>query len=170
MITKCFLSSFLERVNYSTFQTAMFQSGAKITCSITWRNFLSQKCSKLCHDSSSISFNKLFFICIWKITKLKLRLHRLSQIPEINLHDIVVLRRYLKSEIMRCVGSFTSWVSQSILLISLWAKSAILWQLQDENIWYTTNIWYHFISDQTIHIKFNSMQTLQYLRLFNYTS
>ena len=31
---------------------------------------------------------------------------------------------------------------------------------------------YHFLSlsDQTIHIKFNSMQTLQYLRLFNDTS
>ena len=172
MITKCFLSSFLERVNYSTFQTAMFQSGAKITCSSTWRNFLSQKRSKLCHDPSNISFHKLFFICIWKITKLKLRLHRLSQIPEINLHDNIVLCKYLKSEIMRCVGSFTSWVSQSILLISLWAKSAILWQLQDENIWYTTNIWYHFISlsDQTIHIKFNSVQALQYLHLFDYTS
>ena len=79
--------------------------------------------SKLCHDP--IHFHKLFFICIWKITKLKLRLHRLSQIPEINLHDNIVLCKYLKSEIMRCVGSFTSWVSQSILLISLWAKSAI---------------------------------------------
>lgn len=137
MIAKCFLSSFLERVNYSTFQTAMFQSEAKITCSSTWRNFLSQKPSKLCHDPSNISFNKLFFICIWKITKLKLRLHRLSQIPEINLHDNIVLCKYLKSEIMRWVGSFTSCDlahskrlrtakdSQSILLISLWAKSAI---------------------------------------------
>ena len=87
--------------------------------------------SKLCHNPSSISFNKLFFICTWKITKLKLRLHRLSQIPEINLHDNVVLCKYLKSEIMRCVGSFTSCDlarskrlrtakdSQSILLISL---------------------------------------------------
>ena len=27
-----------------------------------------------------------------------------------------------------------------------------------------------FPSDQTIHIKFNSMQTLQYLHLFDYTS
>ena len=52
------------------------------------------------------------------------------------------------------------------------SKIGYLMAVTGWKFWYTTNIWYHFISlpDQTIHIKFNSMQTLQYLRLFNYTS
>ena len=39
------------------------------------------------------------------------------------------------------------------------------------NIWHATNTWsrFTFLGDQTIHIKFNCIQSLQYLHLFTYT-
>ena len=110
----------------------MFQSGAKMARSCTWRNFLSQKCSKLCHDPSSISFDRLFYIYIWKITKLKLTTSWSHSGFQRSIGTIMSFCcKYLKSEMIRCVGSFTSCDlarskrlttskdSQSILLISL---------------------------------------------------
>ena len=104
----------------------------------TWRNFLSQKRSKLCHDPSSISFDRLCYICIWKITKLKLTTSWSHSGFQRSIGTIMSFCcKYLKSEMIRCVGSFTSCDlarskrlktskdSQSILLISPGAKSAI---------------------------------------------
>ena len=120
------------------YKTMMFQSGAKMARSCTWRNFLSQKRSKLCHDPSSISFDRPFYICIWKITKLKLTTSWSHSGFQRSIGTIMSFCcKYLKSEMIRCVGSFTSCDlarskrlttskdSQSILLISLGAKSAI---------------------------------------------
>ena len=110
----------------------MFQSGAKMARSCTWRNLLSQKRSKLCHDPSSICFDRLFYICIWKITKLKLTTSWSHSGFQRSIGTIMSFCcKYLKSEMIRCVGSFTSCDlarskrlttskdSQSILLISL---------------------------------------------------
>ena len=43
---------------------------------VVLRICLSQKCSKLCHDRFNIPLNRLFYICTWKITKLKLTTSR----------------------------------------------------------------------------------------------
>ena len=100
--------------------------------------FLSQKRSKICHDRSNIYLKRLFYICTWKITELKLT----TSLAQSDSRDSSIgtimsfCYKYIESELMRCVGSFTSCDlalskrltsakdSQSILLVSLWANSA----------------------------------------------
>ena len=100
--------------------------------------FLSQKRSKICHDRSNIYLKRLFYICTWKITELKLT----TSLAQSDSRDSSIgtimsfCYKYTKSELMRCVGSFTSCDlalskrltsakdSQCILLFSLWANSA----------------------------------------------
>ena len=100
--------------------------------------FLSQKRSKICHDRSNIYLKRLFYICTWKFTELKLT----TSLAESDSRDssigtiMLFCYKYIESELMRCVGSFTSCDlalskrltsakdSQSILLVSLWANSA----------------------------------------------
>ena len=100
--------------------------------------FLSQKRSKICHDRSNIYLKRLFYISTWKITQLKLT----TSLAQSDSRDSSIgtimsfCYKYTKSELMRCVGSFTSCDlalskrltsakdSQCILLVSLWANSA----------------------------------------------
>ena len=95
--------------------------------------FLSQKRSKICHDRSNIYLKRLFYICTWKITELKLT----TSLAQSDSRDSSIgtimsfCYKYIESELMRCVGSFTSCDlalskrptsakdSQSILLVSL---------------------------------------------------
>ena len=99
------------------------------------RIFLSQKRSKICHDRFNIYLKRLFYICTWKITELKLT----TSLAQSDSRDSSIMSfcyKYTKSELMRCVGSFTSCDlalskrltsakdSQCILLVSLWANSA----------------------------------------------
>ena len=100
--------------------------------------FLFQKRFKICHDRSNIYLKRLFYICTWKITELKLT----TSLAQSDSRDSSIgtimsfCYKYIESELMRCVGSFTSCDlalskrltsakdSQSILLVSLWANSA----------------------------------------------
>ena len=100
--------------------------------------FLSQKRSKICHDRSNIYLKRLFYICTWKITELKLT----TSLAQSDSRDSSIgtimsfCYKYIESELMRCVGSCTSCDlalskrltsakdSQCILLVSLWANSA----------------------------------------------
>ena len=99
------------------------------------RIFLSQKRSKICHDRFNIYLKRLFYISTWKITQLKLT----TSLAQSDSRDSSIgtlmsfCYKYTKSELMRCVGSFTSCDlalskrltdSQCILLVSLWANSA----------------------------------------------
>ena len=102
------------------------------------RIFLSKKCSNICHDRFNIYLKRLFYISTWKITELKLT----TSLAQSDSRDSSIgtimsfCYKYTKSELMRCVGSFTSCDlalskrltsakdSQSILLVSLWANSA----------------------------------------------
>ena len=102
------------------------------------RIFLSQKRSKICHDRFNIYLKRLFYICTWKITELKLT----TSLAQSDSRDSSIgtimsfCYKYIESELMRCNGSFTSCDlalskrftsakdSQSILLVSLWANSA----------------------------------------------
>ena len=81
---------------------------------------------------------------------------------------------------MRCVGSFTSsllkaaydrWGFPKYIADLSLGKLGYLMEVTDKDIWHSINICSRFIflSDQTIHIKFNSIQSLQYLHLFTYT-
>ena len=101
------------------------------------RIFLSQKRSKICHDRFNICLKRLFYISTWKITELKLT----TSLAQSDSRDSSIgtimsfCYKYTKSELMRCVGSFTSCDlalskrltsakdSQLILLVSLWANS-----------------------------------------------
>ena len=82
---------------------------------------------------------------------------------------------------MRCVEeSFTSnlfnaaydrWGFPKYIAHLSLGKLGYLMEVTDESICHATNIWSRFIflCDQTIYIKFNSIQSLQYLHLFTYT-
>ena len=105
---------------------------------VVLRIFLSQKRSKICHDRSNIYLKRLFYICTWKITELKLT----TSLAQSDSRDSSIgtimsfCYKYTKSELMRCVGSFTSCDlalskrltiakdSQCISLFSLRANSA----------------------------------------------
>ena len=83
--------------------------------------------------------------------------------------------KYLKSEvyIMRCLFNAAqdrSGFPKYIANLSL-GKLGYLMEVTGGNIWHATNIWsrFPFLGDQTIHIKFNCIQSLQYLHLFTYT-
>ena len=103
------------------------------------RIFLSQKRSKICHDRFNIYLKRPFYICTWKIIKLKLTTSLAqSDSRDSSIGTIMLFcYKYIKSELMRCVGLFTSCdlafskrlttakYSQSVLLISLWANSVI---------------------------------------------
>ena len=70
------------------------------------RIFLSQKRSKICHDRFNIYLKRLFYICTWKITELKLT----TSLAQSDSRDSSIMSfcyKYAKSELMRCVGSFT---------------------------------------------------------------
>ena len=101
---------------------------------VVLRIFLSQKRSKICHDRSNIYLKRLFYICTWKITELKLT----TSLAQSDSRDSSIgtimsfCYKYIKSELMRCVGSFTSCdlalskrlTSAKDSLVSLWANSA----------------------------------------------
>ena len=72
--------------------------------------FPSQKLSKLCHDRFNIYLKRLFYICTWKITKLKLTTSRAqSDSRDSSIGTIMwFCCKHIKSELIRCVGSFTS--------------------------------------------------------------
>ena len=90
---------------------------------------------------------------------------------------------------MRCVRSFTSssfnaaydrWGFPKYIANLSLGKLGYLMEVTDEGIWHANNIWYRFIflCDQTIHIKFKSIQSFQnftysltliHLHLFTYT-
>ena len=102
---------------------------------VVLRIFLSQKRSKICHDRSNIYLKRLFYICTWKFTELKLT----TSLAQSDSRDSSIgtimsfCYKYIESELMRCVGSCTSCdlalskrltSAKAILLVSLWANSA----------------------------------------------
>ena len=105
---------------------------------VVLRIFLSQKRCKICHDRFNIYLKRLFYICTLEITELKLTTSLAqSDSRDSSMGTIMSFcYQYIKSELMRCVGSFASCHlalskrltsakdSKSILLVSLWANSA----------------------------------------------